>query len=707
MINNIRGNIRLLTNAQSFALSHNHPNELIESPEIAENARSLQSLLQNGATPSLEIRSIRRFIELGPLSVTAFPLPDTLTEPFSTLFAPLFPDATRDLSGYLRVPQALRSAHIDRLLYISIVGGLIAQGAFGRGDELLYDNVETFLQNIAQEIKVQYLEDGALPAGFVEELHELLGRGAGVQVMRLGLNITSANKVEQKGYLAQRFIETALYWLRDVFKNSIVYKDPAGTMFNVVFTGKMYVGDVEKELSSFGRSVKEKLEDNVSPLRIPDKDRVLSEFNPTCKAFMMNVASLSESERSNERLAEKIREIQIRLVSALSYFEEHGDSTGDAARILYTDDQLPPDSDATWKKYPSRRIGLVGDLPYDGVQRNDELDRLTLPPFYTGEINGVMNRLSGGFASFVSDTRSVEATEVLVGHIANLIHLGIEAMYTATYPRILKNSIYYLRPELPGTDEHFFENSNFFAQELALKGYSYLSLFEYDNFRQHMKRISRRDFSNRDFNRVMELWFERFEAEENEMPIIMAFKGDLIAVSFDATDEKQAAWMIRQVQRGVRNEFRTRFQIAYKLKYHLLDQNGEPTGEVETMRIPLWVAGRYTRLGSRYYRFRISKFPYRDYRPLKVPLTITALYHQLEKTLKSEEDRKWLVTLLHDMGDAVEAAKGQRGVAPILSIGMDVIREIEALGGRIVKPIPSFPPVKEGLLCYSNGDKVK
>ncbi|MFH1654967.1 MAG: hypothetical protein ABIE74_13080 [Pseudomonadota bacterium] len=707
MINNIRGSIRLLTNARSFVLSHNHPNELINSPEIAENARSLQSLLQNGATPSLEIRSIRRFIELGPLSVTAFPLPDTLTEPFSTLFAPLFSDATRDLSGYLRVPQALRSAHIDRLLYTSIVGGLIAQGAFGRGDELLYDYVETFLQNIAQEVKVQYLEDGALPAGFVEELFELLGRGKGFQVMRLGLNITSANKVEQKGYLAQHFIETALHWLKDVFGKSAVYKDPAGTMFNVIFKQNVSIGKVEKELILFSDEIKLKLMSHPSPLKIPNRDRVLSEFNPTCKAFMMNVPSISESERSNERLAEKIREIQVRLVSALSYVEEHGDLTGDATRILYTDDQLPPDSDATWKKYLSRRIGIVGDLPYEGVRRNDELDRLTLPPFYTGEINGVMNRLSGGFASFVSDTKSVETRKVLVGHIANLIRLGIEAMYTATYPRILKNSIYYLRPELPSTDEHFFENSNFFAQELALKGYNYLSLFEYDNFRQHMKQVGRRDFSNRDFNRVMELWFERFEAEGNEIPIIMAFKGDLIAVSFDATDEKQAAWMIRQVQRGVRNEFRTRFQVTYKLKYYLLDRDGSPTGEVETMRIPLWVARRYTRLGSRYYRFRISSFPYRDYRPLRAPLTITALYHQLEKALKSEEDRKGLVTLLHDMGDVVEAAKGQRGVAPILSIGIDVRRAIEAFGGRILKPMTSFPPVKEGLLCYLSWDKVK
>ncbi len=46
-----------------------------------------------------------------------------------------------------------------------------------------------------------------------------------------------------------------------------------------------------------------------------------------------------------------------------------------------------------------------------------------------------------GVAFFMSDTESEDAREKLVGYIGDLLRLGVDAMYTVTYPRILKNTI--------------------------------------------------------------------------------------------------------------------------------------------------------------------------------------------------------------------------------------------------------------------------
>ncbi len=669
-------------------------------------------------------------------------------------------DPTRDIGGmampYLAIPTDIRPHHFNQLAYIEILTGwlrkLTVSDLFDNETRDTLQIASGYVASIVTEVNHLLLRGGSLPQLLLAKLQTQLWENKKAQVIRLQINMTTANGFDDhKGYVGNALKEETLTWLKANFGKINVFEDPIGTSYLIISSS---LNDDRVALRNFSREVKKALlnRSDVDDL-IPRKEDLV-DFQPEHIAcgLTLDVSDLPLNKKNTKNTAtehEVIRRIEAflaRLAASVVFLEKT--TGGRIPNPLYSESDLPtmgqnPQFDALIKD----RVGYVGYGVYHHVDMNGRVSKhsglhskpltaeermnLAYPSFrrLAGHLDRPSDLRGGGvvqkFIKVVQDIRGVSETDInidameplmdalrfmSVDHAAEqLVNGGLNVFLSGSLHDIRNTGFAATRdlrnPSLISGMDHYFntdgvrENANFFAAEMALRGYQWIAIAEVNNAKARRLAYPPRDEMDGEFQVLRQVIFDTardkninfMDEEGNPRVIISALQGDQIIIGFDP-GEDQTSQSHDKVMEFLEQSVRTSGELFELQPFQLEHKVRE--GQ-QTVRRPVWVRRHaHDRTLDSYLATQTKP---EGYEAVIGHQTIAVTYYRLPGPILSQQDVDHLMMAFTQGGKFIDTkVKHAHGSAPIP--GADPF----PLNKEAILPL-SFRPSQSSILRAASG----
>ena len=281
-----------------------------------------------------------------------------------------------EIQGWRRmlfVDRSLRSWLSGTMIYIETTLDFIEKLAIEDVTQELQKKlplVSMMLEEIVQDLKSPYLDNGSLSLLALERIQNLLFRDRSGSMLRLNINMTDANKVDTSGNLGTAYKRAILEWLQNEFGERHISLNPEGSSFLAINVSRH---EISCSLGRFAREIPYRLRNPEMYERYEFDPRLLKQFTPSATGMFMTVdTSGLEIEETLETLdSPAILDLQTRIIARIeeslrilavgsTLAEKDPASIGFASGLsVYEADALPGEGEAGYDTFmDSMKLGM-------------------------------------------------------------------------------------------------------------------------------------------------------------------------------------------------------------------------------------------------------------------------------------------------------------------------------------------------------------
>jgi len=220
--------------------------------------------------------------------------------------------------------------------------------------------VSAMLEEIVQDLKSPYIDNGSLSLLALERIQNLLFRDKQASMLRLNINLTDANKVDTSSNLGTAYKHAVLEWLQKEFGERHISLNPEGSSFLAINVSRH---EISCSLGRFAREILYRLRHPEMYERYEFDPAVLDHFVPSATGMFLTMGTegLEVDEVVESGDAEATLELQKRMIGQIE----------ESMRLLAVGSTLAEKDPAS--------IGLISGM---GVYDADDLPLLPGKPGY-------------------------------------------------------------------------------------------------------------------------------------------------------------------------------------------------------------------------------------------------------------------------------------------------------------------------------------
>ncbi|MFH1829392.1 MAG: hypothetical protein ABH871_01265 [Pseudomonadota bacterium] len=481
------------------------------------------------------------------------------------------------------------------------------------------------LEEIVQDLKSPYLDNGSLSILGLERIQNLVFRDGKGSIFRLNINMTDANKIDPSGNLGTAFKYTVLEWLQDEFGKRHITLNPEGSSFLAINVSQH---EMSCSLGRFEREIIYRLRQDKTCERYDYSASLVNHFTPSAVGMFMTITGqglgIEETLASSD--AEAILVLQRRVIERIA----------DSLRLLAVGNMLAEKDPASIGLEAGLAVYDAADLPiepshegYDIFQKQFSLGLGYVPPTvfrsrFAEENVSSEDRMIAAHPRLAHDFGHLDRPVRKDDNDGGALQILMRALETASdalndeqkmvaldklhraadgFSLALDvGRIARLNPRNPAFDKLIQEVKlskgtgfldSYFIERAALhpENELHLTLFELDSFKAFSSRYSVDEFDT-SFWSVFDHVFSVAQDLSIDKPLMAQVAGDLVIAAVPIKDfhgnNVDISTFVRMVQERISRAYEDKpFQDYGKVE--LTNGNGRST-KVE--RWPLWQKGK-------------------------------------------------------------------------------------------------------------------
>lgn len=531
-------------------------------------------------------------------------------------------------------------------------------------------------EEIVQDLKSPYLDNGSLPLLSLERIQNLLFRDKNASVLRLHINMTEANKLDPSGNLGTAYKRAVLEWLQREFGERNISLNPEGSSFLAINISRHAISC---SVGRFEREIKYALRSPEMYERYGFNPEFVSDFTPRATSMFMSIDTegLHIDEVLSSQEASSILDLQTQIIGRIeeslrllavgtTLAERDPASVGMAAGAsVYNLVDLPLVPGKSGYETLKRNLDLgLGYVPPSRYQSSSSMGTPTIDekfqrhPRYAHDFGrldhpGRMDTPGGALQHLqnaLSQLASAEGEEACSQALAQLgeavegfkivLDIGRMARSNPRNPAFVK-----WMQEIRLSDRSNLMDS-YFIERIALRPEAqvHLVVMEVDSFKAFSARYPV-DETDSHFWGLFEPFFDEAKARGIDQPLVTQVAGDLIALALPVVDAKGRAVDISGFVTAAQERVKQKYQ--HKPFHDTAKVKIRSDKETRIERQPLWQRG---------YAVFPSRVQPKDTEPFMNTLSLTAIATTAPTPRDTEDMRAWVRTI-NNIAKEIEGLK--------------------------------------------------
>jgi hypothetical protein len=176
--------------------------------------------------------------------------------------------------------------------------------------------VSAMIEEIIQDLKSPYIDNGSLSLLALERIQNLLFRDSRASMLRLNINMTDANKVDTSSNLGTAYKHAVLEWLQKEFGERHISLNPEGSSFLAINASRH---EISCSLGRFDREIRYRLRRPEMYERYEFDPALLDHFTPSATGMFLTMGTegFEVDEVIESEDAEAVLELQKRMIGQI------------------------------------------------------------------------------------------------------------------------------------------------------------------------------------------------------------------------------------------------------------------------------------------------------------------------------------------------------------------------------------------------------